>query len=257
MDGTLRALILALGIALVLAGGFIGFFGYVGVMYDRTLTSTYTYGVAVETDAPLSNVTLFLPLPDNGGRSPVVADVGAGDIYGLPMSWQTGVYGTGKATLLKITAGRIEAAYRPAPVPADQGENLTPAAGRLPVPVPIELIIEAEAERLIDTRFPVGNSTVLLPKFNLTEVRCDLPHDLQDPPACYDYETSFFADYEAAPDTTVTISVSLTGSNTWFIFGWSGNEFRDRAVLTLTGESHGWQSADGSMTAGIGLYEIL
>ncbi|WP_128695000.1 hypothetical protein [Methanoculleus taiwanensis] len=257
MDRALQNLILILGIALVLAGGFIGLFGYAGVMYERTLSSTYTYEVTVETDASLSNVTLFLPLPDNGGRSPVVTDLGRGDVYGLPNGWQTGVYGTGKATFLKITAGRIEPGYRPAPVPADPEEGPTPAAGVLPVPVPVRLIVEAEADELIDTRCPVGNSTVLLPKVNLTEGRCDFPHELQEPPACYDYETSFFAEYGAAPDTEVTVSVSLTGSNSWFVFGWSGNEFRDRAVLTLTGESRGWQPAEGSMTTGVGRYEIL
>lgn len=253
MDTALRHLIRILCIALLLAALFVGFSAYVQGTYRETLSSTYTYEVTLETDAVLTNVTLFLPLPGDSGRSPVTLAVGRGDLAGLPGGWGLGLYGAGNATFMKITADRIAPEYRPPPVPA--GEEADPAA--VPVPVPVRLVVEAAADDRIDTARPLGNAAVLRPKYNLTEVACDFPHDAASPPVCYTYETAFFASYVTAPDARVTITVGLTGSNTWFVFGWSGNELRDRAVLTLTGPGDGWQRVRGAMTAGIGRYEIV
>jgi hypothetical protein len=252
MDTTLRHLIRVLCIALLLAALFIGFSAYVQGTYRETLSSTYTYEITLETDAVLTNVTLFLPLPDDGGRSPVVLAAGRGDIVGLPETWSADLYGAGDATFVKFTADRIAPEYRAAPVPV--GEEADPAAPA--VLVPVRLVVEADAPGLIDTADPLGNAAVLRPKYNLTGVACNFPHDPAAPPVCYEYETSFFASYETVPDARVTIAVGLTGSNTWFVFGWSGNEFRDRAALTLSGESRGWHRAEGALAAGIGRYEI-
>ncbi|MDN7023980.1 hypothetical protein FGU65_03580 [Methanoculleus sp. FWC-SCC1] len=253
MDTALRHLVRILCIALLLAGLFIGFSAYVQSTYAETLSSTYTYEITLETDRVLTNVTLFLPLPENGGRSPVTLAVGRGDLAGLPRGWGIGLYGAGNATFMKITADRIAPEYRPPPVAV--GEEGNPAAS--PVLVPIRLVAEADAGAVIDTAHPLGNSTLLRPKYSLTGVACDFPHDPASPPVCYTYETAFFASYRAAPDARVTITVGLTGSNTWFVFGWSGNELRDRAVLTLTGPSDGWQRVRGAMKTGIGRYEIV
>ncbi len=253
MDTTLRHLIRILCIALLLAALFIGFSAYVQGTYRETLSSTYTYEITLETDVVLTNVTLFLPLPDDGGRSPVVLAVGRGDILGPPETWGIDLYGAGNATFMKITADRIAPEYRAAPVPVGEEVNATDSA----VPVPVRLVVEADAADLIDTARPLGNAAVLRPKYNLTEIACDFPHDPAAPPVCYGYDTSFFASYETAPDARVTITVGLTGSNTWFVFGWSGNEFHDRAALLLSGESRGWHRAEGTLAAGIGRYEIF
>ncbi len=259
MDRALRSLLGILIVALVASAAFVSFSAYVHAAYERTLSSRYVYEISLETDAVLSNVTLFVPLPErHGGRSPILERIGEGDLYGIPRDWETEIYGTEKFSMLMISADEILPQFGPPPLPASEEENLTAAPAATPVPVPVTIRVEADAGAVIDTRHPIGNSSVILPKYDLSPVPCPFPHGEEErPPACYTYETSVYADYTAGADAAVTITVSLTGTNEWFIFGWTGNEFRDRLTLALDGEVHGWQRANGTLMTGIGQYEIL
>jgi len=257
MDRSLRTLIRLFIIVLILATAFISFFAYVQGSYERTLSSTYTYQIGILSNAPLQNVTLFVPLPEEAGRtSPIVISAGAGRIYGMPDGWEVAFFGTEKVGMMRITADEILPQYRAPPRPAND-TAVSADAETAPVAVPILLVVEGESDRLIDTRHPVGNSSALLPKYNLSQVRCEFPAGGESSPVCYSYEGVIYADYDTAPGAEVTLSISLTGTNDWFVFGWSSNEFRDELSVALTGNGTGWQKASGTLVAGIGRYSIL
>jgi hypothetical protein len=258
MDRTLKSIAWVLIAALIVGGAFISFFAYVQSSYERSLSSTYVYQITLETDEELTNATLFIPLPDGSGtQSPIVLLIGSGNLSGLPEGWTTEIYGTEKFTMLKITAETIAPQVRPLPIPISETGTPPPAGEVGSVPAPIRIIVQADAGGLIDTRDPVGNSSVLLPKYNLTPVPCSFPYPDENPPACYTYEGLLYAEYSAPPGAAVTITVGLTGTNEWFVFGWTGNEFRDQIVFTHSGESHGWQTVSGTLVTGVGRYEIL
>ena len=88
MDKIIR---FTLGLLLVILIAFISVFSYqlyVEHAYQSSLTGTYTYSCTITTDSPLSNVTLFIPVPaDTGGNSPVVAAFSAGTVAGIPAGW--------------------------------------------------------------------------------------------------------------------------------------------------------------------------
>ena len=57
------------------------------------------------------------------------------------------------------------------------------------------------------------------------------------------------------PNAEVSIHVELTGENAWvWVYGWSGNEYRDGVSVTLTGAQDGWCTASGGLVAGEGRY---
>jgi hypothetical protein len=258
MDRTLRNLARVLLVALIVAASFIAFHAYVLATYDRTLSSTYTFEITLEVDAPITNVTLFIPLPEHYGmQSPVVRRLGSGDISGMPDGWVTGIYGTEKATMLKISVDRITPGERFLPLPTADSAVPEPVPEATPVILSTWISLQADADGLIDTRNPVGNASVIMPKYNLTAVLCSFPHENENPPVCYSYETVVYADYRAPDDTRLTLSVRLEGMNEWFVFGWSGNLFVDGFTFAHTGESHGWQAVNGTLMTGIGRYEIL
>jgi hypothetical protein len=257
MDRSLRTLTRIFIVVLILAAAFISFFAYVQGSYDQTLSSTYTYEISISIDAPLHNVTLFVPLPEETGRtSPIAISAGAGEIYGIPEGWEVAFFGTEKASMMRITADEILPQYRLPPRPANDTE-VAAAAETMPVAVPIRLLIEGTSDCLIDTRHPVGNSSVLLPKNNLTQVACEFPGGGELSPICYTYEGALYAGYDTSPGAEVSISVSLTGTNDWFVFGWSFNEFRDGMSVTLSGSGAGWQKTAGTLITGVGRYRVL
>ena len=99
---------ITLGIFIVLLVAFVasaGYSAYVENTYRTSLSSSYSYTCTITTDSPLTNVTLFIPVPaDPAGNSPIIGEFSAHTISGVPDTWKTELYDTGKATLVKITA---------------------------------------------------------------------------------------------------------------------------------------------------------
>ena len=72
--------------------------------YRTSLSSTYSYSCTITTDSPLSNVTLFIPVPaDMQGNSPIVERFSTREISGIPDDWSVSLYDTGKATMVRIS----------------------------------------------------------------------------------------------------------------------------------------------------------
>jgi hypothetical protein len=227
---------------LVLVGfiAMIGYDGYAESAYRNSLTGTYSYVCTITTDSPLTNVTLFIPVPaDRTGNSPMVTRFSDKTMTGIPGTWNTALFDTGKATLLKIA------------VP-----SITPPEGSGPAQqMTVTMTSETTEKIAIDSRNPVENSVMYRPVQNLGKTSC--PGSVaggNGTAACYTYQTSVYADYRSSPDATVTITSTLTGRNAWKIFDPRSNEYHSEIGLTLKGEHHGWAVATGTLATGLGDY---
>jgi hypothetical protein len=226
----------------IVFGSVVSYQVFVETAYRTSLSSTYSYTCTLTTDSTLSNVTLFLPVPaDPSGNSPVVTQFSTYAIAGIPKDWTVTLYDTGKATLVRITTPLI-----------------TPPAGTLPEkPYSIILSSDMKSGTVIDTREPINNSAMFRPVRDLRPVSC--PPDSsreQGTPRCYHYLTSMYADYQARPDASVTITSSLTGKNSWKIFEPGSNEYSTNISLIMTGENHGWKDAGGFLRSSTGIYDV-
>ncbi|NMB78261.1 MAG: hypothetical protein GYA23_04125 [Methanomicrobiales archaeon] len=234
---TLGLFIAILAVTLAYAG----FTAFVTGTYQSTLVSTYTYSCSITTDSALGNVTLFIPVPaDQTGNSPVVSRFSARQVQDLPDTWETTLFDTGKATLVKVS------------IP-----SLVPPAGTTPShPYTVMISTEVNTPRAIDTADPMRKSAVFRPVQNQKAVPCDAGVIAKGgSPACYSFLTSLYADYEADPNTAVTITSSITGKNSWSVFGPESNEYTSDISLLLHGENHGWQTVKGSLEEKIGSYK--
>jgi len=235
MDKIIR---LTLGLLLVILIAFVLLFSYqayVEKVYRESLSGTYSYACTITTDSPLSNVTLFIPVPaDRSGNSPVVAGFSTRDIAGIPGNWEVTLYDTGKATMVKVTTPEI-----------------TPS----PATTPLRMSADLKADTAIDTSDPLNNSALFRPVGELVQVPCAADPAVRGNPVCYRYVTSLYADYEAAPGASVTISASLTGRNTWRIFEPGSNEYETAVTRHMSGEQHGWSTMSGILTEHIGMYD--
>jgi hypothetical protein len=215
--------------------------GFVRHAYRTSLSSTYNFSWTITTDSSLSNVTLFIPLPaDNSGNSPVVSRISSQGIRGIPGDWNVTLFDTGKATMAKITTPAI-----------------IPPAGTPPSrPFAIVFFIETRGKTGIDTLCPYENSAMFRPVRNLQQAVC--PREItasRDAPRCSIYQTSFYADYDAPGNASVTVASALTGRNAWTVFTPASNEYTTAISAGITGSHHGWVTMNGSLTNAIGVYD--
>jgi hypothetical protein len=155
-----RIIKITLGIFIIVLVTFVALVGYTGYVenaYRTSISSSYSYTCTITTDSPLTNVTLFIPVPaDRAGNSPVIAQFSAHTIAGVPGSWKTELYDTGKATLVKITT-----------------PSLVPPAGTSPNnPFSITLYTSVTSKRVIDTENPVENSPMFRPVQSMETTAC-------------------------------------------------------------------------------------
>jgi hypothetical protein len=208
--------------------------------YLNSLSGTYTYNLTITTDSPLSNVTLFIPVPaDPGGYSPIVAGYSARTIAGIPDDWTVTLYDTGKATLVQVVTPAIN----------------PPAGTSAANPFTLTLSSDMKSGTVINTRDPVNSSAMFHPVRNLEPFTCSpaVPAG-KGTPQCYRYITSLFAAYEAAPDASVNVTSTIVGKNTWKIFENGSNEYATATSLQMTGSRHGWETMTGTLTTGLGNY---
>ena len=234
MDRIIRFTIGLLLVVLIVSVAVFSYQAFVERAYRTSLSGTYSYTCTVTTGSPLSNVTLFIPVPaDPSGNSPVVAGFSGRDIAGIPDDWEVTLYDTGKATMLKVTT----------PV-------ISPATG----PATIAMAAEFASGTVIDTQDPLNTSAVFRPVGVLRQIPCP-PNWTRGSPACYHYTTSLYADYDTAPGATVTISETLVGRNTWHIFEPGSNAYETAVSLEMKGEQHGWSTMSGTLADHIGRYD--
>jgi len=244
MDKIIKTALGLFIVILILFVAVVAYTAYIDTTYRNSLTSTYQYTCTISTDNVLSNVTLFLPVPANvNGNSPVVAQISSRDVSGAPADWNLTLFGTGKATLLQVSAPTI-------------GQ---PAINGSTQPTTITLTVNASSPALIDTASPVEYAAVFRPVQSIHAAACPAGDSTSatSTPACYQYLTSTYADYTAASGATVTISASVTGTNSWTIFSPASNEYRNTiTMLTLHGGNHGWVTTLGWIESGLGSYDV-
>ena len=214
---------------------------YIENEYLATLSGSYTYSTTITTDSPLSNITLFIPVPeDRAGNSPIISVFSAGTIDGMPPNWTSTLYYTGKSTVAKITAPLL----------------MPPAQTTPETPFSVTLTINTSSKNHLETLDPADKGVVYRPVQELMNVSCKTKVPvLTGSEHCNEYITSIYADYLSSPNASVSISSDLAGKNSWNIFGPHSNEYCVGIMVNLTGENHGWSKAKGVLSSGIGVYD--
>lgn len=227
---------------IIILAGFVAteaYDGYIESAYRDSVSSSYTYSFTITTDSRLNNVTFFIPVPaDTSGNSPMVTRFSDNTMNGVPADWKTALFDTGKATLLKI-----------------QTPSIVPPEGTTPLhPLTITFTSNTSSRESIDTRNPIENAVMFHPVQGLRDATCVMETGNQIP--CSVFTTSLYADYRASSDAKVTIQSTLTGKNSWTLFGPRSNEYQAGLNLVMTGENHGWASPEGKLISGIGVYDL-
>jgi hypothetical protein len=221
MDRTLLAGLAVLAVALVIFTAAFSVTVYMGIRYRSTFQGSYEYQVGITPDAPLGNVTLYLPIPARGReKSPVAERIGSGALQGVPAGWNVSLIGTEKFTMLEVTAREID-----------------PGCGC----APLILSVDALSRSRVETREAATGDLVIDTLAGKEKVPCGgrvygVPPDA----ACVAYRGRIYASGTAPANSTLTVSITLVGKNSWDVFGPSSNEYRDGLMVTIPGAPGGY-----------------
>lgn len=215
-------------IAVIIVSVFFGGYYYTQQMKADSYESEYAYEVNVDTDSVQSNVTLYVPFLRKDG-DPVVTENSFINEANIPKGWSVFYVETQHGLMLSIFIDQLE---------PDQYKD-------------IYLTIYSDSS--IDTRNVLENEPILSPVYNITEEEYNEPHpeEWDERLNYYEYETYIFCE-NVTINSNLEVSIELTGSNTWWVFGWSGNEYRSRAYLSI--ENAGWHNVDCGLVEGWGNY---
>jgi len=241
MDTIIKTTLALFIILLAAFSGFLVLTLYPEAAYQNSVAGTYTYTCTITTDSSLSNVTFFIPVPaDPAGNSPMDSAFSSRTMNGVPADWDTALFDTGKATLLKVMT--------PAIIP--------PEGTSAQHPYMITFSKETTDRTPINTTNPVDQSAMFRPVQALNETTCP-PGSADSAGRCFTYTTPLYADYHAVPTAIVTITADVKGKNTWTIFEPRFNEYTSAVGTKIHGENHGWVFLEGELTSGTGTYDIF
>lgn len=207
--------------------------------YNSTFMGSYVYDIEVTTDAPLSNVTFYVPLPMLNNTSSAGQDIINSSSNSQRVKWETALVETEHGLMLSMRTERIE------PKSALRGE------GPDTYPRPVILATTVFFNDTIDTKNPVGNAEILMPRYNSTNLGAITSY--RDA-ISYRYDSRIYAHYEASPDSRVNIAVRLDAQNEWWIGGWQSNSYRELIITELSGPQDGWIIVNGELVTGEGFY---
>ncbi|MDD4748787.1 MAG: hypothetical protein PHD26_02390 [Methanosarcinaceae archaeon] len=239
--------------------------------YKESLRSDYKYEVSFRSSSKLQNASFYLPIPvfENESKKLLLS---AEDFYGQPPDWNFSFEETKHGPMLKLEAKNIQSVFHSLPKPLSENEELEKKevskpdsetfkeayeySEETPVSLPFNFGARLKVEPLLNTQNPKGKEALLSPKYGLKLSDNDqiVSHSKEINPQFYYYESRIYAKYETSAETLVEIDVSFRGSNSWWTFGWAGNEYKDRVFVKLRGAQEGWIPVEGSLITADGNY---
>jgi hypothetical protein len=236
-----------------------------GFIYDtdpHEFSSNEHYQVMIHSTEPLTNVTLYLPLPIKKG-SPVAGSFSLTEEFfarenisvafvrappGMDPNWTISVNGS-QPLYLKLTADRLY------PNKTYGTEFLLIHEKRTPLDSPLAFQ---------ETVYPIGNQSMFLQKVHFSPEATEIiPY--KDPDITKYREVDvvpqhlmIYIDYSSSPSAVVNIGSHIIIENSWKQ-SWrtKENRYGDSYSWFHTGEVHGWQESGGIYSAAGGYYPNL
>ncbi|MBN1431851.1 MAG: hypothetical protein JW931_03680 [Methanomicrobiaceae archaeon] len=218
------------------------FAGCTGV---SNLHSSWSYTLDIKTDGPIENATIIIPLPVLNGTLVI------GDVILTPDDFAKGnvtaEFTRNPPGLDFMGAGDL--GYEPCFVVL-HADMLVPEEGEYIPPV-YRMSNGAwmditDPNDFIDTLNPVGNISMIVPKYNFKWVQPQIKKTGEWRIVYNNQHVSHtipvFADYQADPSTEVSISMSFRSRNEWEegYDAWVGNLIWESSTKQFTGSQNGW-----------------
>ena len=236
--------------------------------YPASLSERTHYTLDIKTDKPLYNVTFYLPLPVRYGK-PMV-----GSLPLAPEAFEKAGY---SVSFTRFPPDRNQTRAFPGeyPVPGNEPWYVRISSDYWPNgSYRIEIVNRSALSTpalFLDTRYPIGNHSVFLPKLNFSAPQVTRKSQIVRLSSLIEYDSQtvpqtipLYVDYITDPVAVVDIYSSIEGENQWLDGpdAWHINNYWDSFGILQTGQRHGWYPAsektiDGKFSVGNGKYPDL
>jgi hypothetical protein len=207
----------------------------------------------------MDNVTLLLPAPELNTSPVLMESVLNGTAYGISPGWNLSIVRENGPPMLSIRAARMVPGYHGYPIAIKPGTSVLPTTlvpGReyspdTPVLMPVTIAVMEQASSAINTRDPVGHEPLFFPGGTFTPGSCVTPY-------CdglmYDHTVPVYVRYTADRTVSISLRVSVQGSNSIWRGGWQSNTYSDTVTLEITNGTQGWIEGPGELLTAQGVY---
>ena len=193
----------------------------------------------------VENITLIVPLPVRNG-TPINLS-----LLATPEGWNASLVETEYGLMLLLRAEKLKTwRMGKVPVPVEPGSEEKPEIPEEKRPAIYEFEVVLDLDREVNTLNPLKGEYVLQPKLELVEVECGEDMRFYQFARCYSYIAPVY--FSSEPFVDAGVVVWLEGSNWWFTYGWTGNEFGDFFFASF--EKPGWKTVKGNLSTGRGVY---
>jgi hypothetical protein len=239
------------------------FFAWVSWQFDQSSRQSerhnYFYTIELTYNTTISNVTLFLPVPELNNTPFFTESLLNGTAYGVSPDWNLTIVQENETPMLAIRAARMVPEYHGYPVAIEPGASVLPTtlvpgheySGDTPVLMPVTVAVIETSVPEIDTRHPVGHEPLFFPDGNFTPGSCVTP-------ACngpvYDHTVPVYVRYTSDRPVSLSFHVSVQGSNSIWRGGWLTNTYSDTVVLEIANGTQGWVEGEGKLITAEGVY---
>jgi hypothetical protein len=149
--------------------------------------------------------------------------------------------------------------YHGYPVAIEPGVSVPPTTlvpGReyssdTPVLMPVTVAVMEQASSAINTRDPVGHEPLFSPGGNFTPGPCVTP--ACDGPV-FNHPVPVYISYTSDRPVSISLHVSVQGSNSVWKGGWLSNTYSDTVALDIANGTQGWVDGEGKLLAAEGVY---
>lgn len=236
MDGTMKILLLTLIILSLFTAGPLFSGWWEERTYRDSLETGLAYRLVIASDRPLTNTTLFLPLPVKGNITlPSIEAHGTGVLVRDGCSGEMDLFSSGDALFLKLV------------IRGSGGPTMT-SDQRFAYRCAFESMDEPGSA--LDVEDPERDSYIFRPRTQVLLSECPPAQGSPPPKECYQYTSLIYVDRELP--AYMAIDAMIEGTNRWYIFEESSNGYRDHISLTLPPEMNGWFPAEGLLEVAIG-----
>jgi len=212
----------------------------------------YYYTIDLTYTATIENVTLLLPVPELNTTPLFIPSLLDKTAYGVSPEWNLTIVRENGTPMLAIRASRMVPEYHGYPVAIEPGTSVLPTTlvpGReyssdTPVLMPVTIAVMETSASEIDTRHPVGHEPLFFPGGVFTpgpEVSpvCNCP--------TYDHPVPVYISYTSDRPVSISLRVSVQGSNAIWRGGWESNTYSDTVVLEIANGTQGWVGGEGKL----------
>jgi hypothetical protein len=233
----------------------VSFLAWTAYQFDQAAAQSvrhdYSYLIELSHNTSLQDVTFILPVPELNHTPFFMDSILNKTAYGTPSDWNCSLLREHGTLMLAIRAARMVPEYHGYPIAIEPTTTILPAtrvpgheySPDTPVLAPVTIAVMEIVDREINTSYPSGREPLFFPDGMFTPGSCTLPCAGR----VYDHRVPLYIWYTAEHPVSLSLRVSVSGTNAAWRGGWTSHSYSDTVVIETVDDTRGWIEGGGQL----------